>query len=173
MKPLRDKVQEPQRYFHLDLSPWASTAISVRTWSVAVGGRGEIKIESGVNCFLDKNKLYYLLYRQRYYWTICYLWLLFRLLLQFWIHKGRDFNSDKLKSGQRVDELIDYRTWRCFWRSGLFYPLFSTRLFVILYKEAKNSKSFQVEIHRILPMKIKMKIFQLDFYLLPKLLFSL
>ena len=89
------------------------------------------QLQSGVNCILDKNKLYYLLYRQRYYWTICYLWLLFRLLLQFWIHKGRDFNSDMLKSGQRVDELIEYRTWRRFWRSDLFYPLFSTRLFVI------------------------------------------
>ena len=52
--------------------------------------------------FLDKNKLYYLLYRQRYYWTICYLWLSFRLLLQFWIHKGQDFNSDLQKPGHRA-----------------------------------------------------------------------
>ena len=129
------------------------------------------QLQSGVNCILDKNKLYYLLYRQRYYWTICYLWLLFRLLLQFWIHKGRDFNSDMPKSGQRVlglSDLTQFLTVR-----PILFTVFNAKLrIVISTKEAKNSKLFQVVIHRILPMKIKMKISQLDFYLLPKLLFS-
>ena len=175
MKPLRDKVQEPQRYYHLHLYSSALITRSIRTRSFVVGRRGLVNYSQELTEFQTKTS----------YIICCIDSVTIGQYVIYGYCSDYYFNFESTKDEisiqtclNRVNELANSQTigldavFDCQTYSSHCFQRKTSDFIAISTKEAKNSKLFQVVIHRILAMKIKMKISQLDFYLLPKLLFS-